>query len=146
MSKHHIILGFDFGLKNIGVAVGQTITQSANPLAVLKAKNGAPHWDDIKKLIIEWGVDALVVGLPIRMDGTDQPITHRARAFAVLLQKHFQLPVYFSDERLTTVAAKEMMHATVKGAARFDRADSMSAKLIVESWMNGDRVSGIRDQ
>lgn len=134
MLKHKIILGFDFGLKNIGVAVGQMITQSASPLVILKAKNGAPDWNEIKKLIIEWGVDALVVGLPLNMNGSEQAITHRARAFAVLLEKHFQLPVYFSDERLTTLAAKAVMHATVKGAARFDRADSISAQLIVESW------------
>ena len=132
---HHIILGFDFGLKRIGVAVGQSITQSANPLVVLPAKNGIPNWHDIKKLIDEWGIDALVVGLPLNMDGTEQPITERARLFGQQLKTHFQLTVYFMDERLTTVAARDEMHAQLKGAARFDRADSMSAKLIIESWM-----------
>lgn len=135
-NKNNVVLGFDFGLKRIGVAVGQAITQSANPLTVLNAKNGVPNWNDIKKLIDEWGADALIVGLPLNMDGTEQFITQKAREFAAGLKKHFQLPLYFSDERLTTVAAREEMHATLKGAARFDKADSVSAKLIVESWFN----------
>lgn len=135
MDKHNIILGFDFGLANIGVAVGQTITQSAKPLAVLKAKQGVPNWDDIKQFIVEWGIDVLVVGLPLNMDGTEQSITHKARAFGEQLQSRFHLPIYFSDERLTTIAAKDKIHTTVTGRARFERADSVSAQLIVESWI-----------
>ena len=77
----HTILGFDFGLKRIGVAVGQTVTQSARPLTILNAKQGVPDWLEIKKLILEWGVNALIVGLPLNMDGTEQPITARAREF-----------------------------------------------------------------
>jgi len=131
----HVVLGFDFGFKKIGVAIGQTITRSANPLTILKANRGTPDWSEIKKLITEWGVDALIVGLPLNMDGTEQPITKQARAFGEQLKKQFQLPVYFVDERLTTVAAKNEMHSTLKGADRFEHADSVSAKLIVESWM-----------
>lgn len=133
---HQIILGFDFGLKRIGVAIGQAITQSANPLTVLSAKNGTPQWHEIKKIIEEWGVDAIIVGLPLNMDGTEQPITQRARLFGEQLKTHFQLPVYFVDERLTTIAARDVMHSQLKGAARFDRADSMSAKLIIESYFS----------
>lgn len=136
MHRHNIILGFDFGLKRIGVAIGQSITQSANPLVVLAAKNGVPNWVEIKKLIEEWGVDTLIVGLPLNMNGTEQPITERARLFGQQLEAQFHLPVYFVDERLTTVAARDSMHNTLKGAARFDRADSMSAKLIIESYFN----------
>lgn len=133
---HHIILGFDFGLKRIGVAVGQSITQSANPIKVLSAKNGVPNWVEIKKIIAEWGVDTLVVGLPLNMDATEQPITQRARDFGAQLEAQFHLPVFFVDERLTTVAARDEMHTKLKGTARFDHADSMSAKLIVESYFN----------
>ena len=135
---HHIILGFDFGLSHIGTAVGQSITQTAKPLVVLKAKKGVPNWHEIQKLIIEWGVDAIVVGLPLNMNGTEQPITHKTRLFAAELAKRFSLPLYFSDERLTTIAAKEMIHATRKGSDRFERADSVSAQLIVESWMRNN--------
>ncbi len=130
------VLGFDFGLKKIGIAVGQTVTKTANPLTILKAKNGVPDWTDIKKLIIEWDVDTLIVGLPLNMDGTEQFITKQAKKFGEQLKDHFQLPVIFVDERLTTVAARDEMHSTLKGAARFEKADSMSAKLIVESWLS----------
>ncbi len=132
---HKIILGFDFGLSKIGVAIGQMVTRSATPLTILKANRGAPDWQLIKKMIEDWDADAIVVGLPLNMDGTEQYITKRVREFAGILKKQFTLPVYFSDERLTTVAARDEMHTHLKGAARFAQADSMSAKLIVESWM-----------
>src|SRR3990167_9962291 len=135
----HTVLGFDFGLKKIGVAVGQTITQTANPLTILSAKRGEPNWIEIKKLIEEWGADALIVGLQLNMDGTEQFITQQAKLFGEKLKKQFHLPVIFVDERLTTIAAKDEMHATRKGSARFELADSVSAKLIVESWFSGIR-------
>lgn len=132
---HQVVLGFDFGLKKIGVAVGQRITQTATPLSILKAQNGTPNWESIKALISEWAVDALIVGLPLNMDGTEQMITKRAKAFGNQLHKRFQLPVYFVDERLTTVAAKDFMHTHITSKERFGPADSFSAKLIVESWL-----------
>lgn len=133
--KHKIILGFDFGLSKIGVAVGQMVTQTATPLIVLKAKRGIPDWSLIQKIIQEWGVDALIVGLPLKMDGTEQRITQLAKKFGQALHEKFSLPVYFADERLTTVAARDEMHTHLKGSARFEKADSVSAKIIVESWM-----------
>ncbi len=132
---HNIILGFDFGLRRIGVAIGQKITNSANPLAILLAQNGVPEWREIKNLIDEWGADALVVGLPFNMDKSEQPLTNRAREFGYELEKRFKLPVFFTDERLTTVAAKSQMHQERTGSGRFEKADSMAAKLIVESFM-----------
>lgn len=135
MKQIQVVLGFDFGLSKIGVAVGQLITQSANPLAILKASRGVPEWHRIQMLIEEWGVDALIVGLPLNMDGTEQPISQKARHFGEALKNRFHLPVYFCDERLTTIAARDEMHATIKGRARFENPDSVSAKLIVESWM-----------
>ena len=131
---HNIVLGFDFGLKKIGIAIGQGVTQTANPLTIIKATNGMPNWSEIKKFIDEWAVDALIVGLPLNMDGTTQPITKKAKHFGHQLRKQFQLPVYFIDERLTTIAAKDQAHSTIKGRARFDAIDSISAQLIVESW------------
>ena len=140
MNRSHspiTVLGFDFGLKRIGVAVGQTMTQTARPLIILNANRGVPNWNDIQKLIDEWAVDALVVGLPLNMDGTEQAITQQARAFAKTLENKFHLPLYFSDERLTTIAAKDELHSQ-KSKKRFSAVDSVSAKLIVESWMDTD--------
>ena len=132
---HKIILGFDFGLSKIGVAIGQMVTCSATPLTLLKAKRGVPDWQLINQIIKDWDADAIVIGLPLNMDGTEQYITRRAREFGEALKKQFTLPIYFSDERLTTIAARDEMHTHLKGAARFENADSVSAKLIVESWM-----------
>lgn len=133
--QYNIILGFDFGLSKIGVAVGQMVTKTAKSLTVLKAKRGIPDWTMIQEIIQEWGIDALVVGLPLNMDGTEQRMTQFAKQFGNTLHKKFSLPVYFIDERLTTVAARDEMHTHLKGSARFAEADSVSAKIIVESWM-----------
>lgn len=129
---HNIILGFDFGLKRIGVAVGQRITKTATPLDILKAENGVPNWEMIAALIVEWGVDALIVGLPVNMDQTEQPLTQCAREFGYELERRFRLPVFFEDERLTTITAKSQLYAEKNTG----KADSVAAKLIVESWMH----------
>ena len=71
----HTLLGFDFGTKSIGVAVGQQLTGSARPLAALKAQDGTPDWLQIERLLKEWQPDFVVVGLPLNMDGTEQPLT-----------------------------------------------------------------------
>lgn len=130
-----IVLGFDFGMKRIGVAVGQLITCTATPLSILKAEQGEPDWKQILNLIEEWHVEACIVGLPLNMDGTEQSMTVHTRRFGEMLMQRFQLPVFFVDERLTTVAARDRMHQETRGAKRFEKADSVSAQLIVESWM-----------
>jgi putative Holliday junction resolvase len=130
------VLGFDFGMKHIGVAVGQTITRTANPLTSLKATDGIPNWDEIAKLISTWGAKALVVGIPLNMDGSDQPITAAAKKFSNRLNAHYKLPVHPVDERLTTVEAKQQLFDT-EGYRALDKKsiDSYSAKLILESWL-----------
>jgi len=121
------LLAFDFGMKKIGVAVGQTVTKSATPLNKLPAKDGIPDWGSIKDLINEWKAKALVVGVPYNMDGSEQEITHAAKKFGNRLQERFQLPIYFVDERLTTVEAKsDLRHPS-------SLVDSYAAKLILET-------------
>ena len=83
------IIGFDFGTHNIGVAVGQTITGTASPLPALKAKDGQPDWSKVEKMIAEWQPKLLVVGLPLNMDGSEQPLTDLARKFANRLHGRF---------------------------------------------------------
>ena len=83
------IMGFDYGTKSIGVAIGQELTGTAQPLRSLKANDGIPNWDEIEKLLKEWQPDLLIVGLPLNMDGTDQEITLRARKFGNRLHGRF---------------------------------------------------------
>lgn len=132
-----IILGFDFGLSRIGVAAGQMITKTASAVAIIPAKLGKPDWQQVAKLIKEWRPDALIVGIPLNMDGTEQPITLSARLFAKQLQEQFKLPVYEADERLTTREARlQLSEKNELKSYNHQKVDSLAACLIVETWMN----------
>ncbi|WP_058911031.1 Holliday junction resolvase RuvX [Entomohabitans teleogrylli] len=129
------LLAFDFGTKSIGVAIGQRITGTARPLAALKARDGTPDWSAVERLLKEWQPEAVVVGLPLNMDGTEQPLTARARNFANKVHGRFGVAIQLHDERLSTVEAKSGLferggfRALNKGSV-----DSASAVIILESW------------
>lgn len=130
------ILGFDYGLKNIGVASGQTVTASASELPPLKAKDGIPDWNNIEHLLKEWQPDAVVVGLPLNMDGSDSELSARARKFANRLHGRFGVIVHLMDERLSTREAKTIAREQGhKGNYRENPIDSLAARLILESWL-----------
>lgn len=133
---HKVILGFDFGLKRIGVAVGQTVTETARPLATLKAIQGEPQWDTLNKIVKTWQPDALVIGVPLNMDGTEQPLSQLARQFGQQLNQRFKLPIYEIDERLSTKDARERIFA--EGgykALQKGQVDSVAAQLILQNWL-----------
>lgn len=137
MSVARTIMGFDFGTKSIGVAIGQELTATANPLTALKARDGIPDWEQIKRLLDEWQPQLLVVGLPLNMDGSEQAMTAAARKFGNRLHGRFNLPVEWQDERLSTYEALEHMgiHSKMQSANRGD-VDSVSAQIILQSWLN----------
>ncbi|MDN3651868.1 Holliday junction resolvase RuvX [Thalassotalea ponticola] len=142
-SGNRTLMGFDFGTRHIGVAIGQEITQSARGLKAIKARDGIPNWDDIEKLLKEWQPDLLVVGLPLNMDGSEQPLTARVKKFANRLHGRFGVIVELQDERLTTADAKEQLFSD--GGFRNlqkDNIDCMSAALIVESYMASNIANG----
>lgn len=129
------VLGFDFGTKYIGVAVGQELTGTASPLGSIKAKDGIPNQEQLKKFFTEWQPNLIVVGLPLNMDGTNQNVTFAAKKFGNRLANQFKLVVEFVDERLTTADAKEQLFA--QGGYRNlskDNIDAESARLIIESF------------
>ena len=129
------VLGFDYGTRPIGVAIGQEITGSATPLKALRAVDGIPDWNEIQKLLDEWKPDLVVVGLPLNMDGTEQEITVRARKFARRIEGRFAAKVVMQDERLTTTSARE--HLFANGgyrALKKGSIDSFSAVLILENF------------
>jgi putative holliday junction resolvase len=132
-----LIMAFDFGTKRIGVAVGQVITQTATPLAPLAAKKGKPDAILLTGLINGWRPTALIVGIPLNMDGTEQPMTVRAREFGFYLKNCYQRPVYGMDERLTSREAREQLFS--QGgykALKNSSVDSVAARLILESWFS----------
>lgn len=131
-----VYLGFDFGYKRIGVAVGQQITCSARPLQTLDAKLGVPDWNLVQKIIAEWHPQALIVGLPTCIDDSEQYTTAAARGFARQLRKRFLLPVHLVDERLSTVEARSQLFA--EGGYRKikqSQVDSFAACIILEQWL-----------
>ncbi|MES2997927.1 MAG: Holliday junction resolvase RuvX [Pseudomonadota bacterium] len=131
------ILGFDFGSKYIGVAVGSTSPTMAQPLTSLTSSKGDPPWKEISLLLKTWSPDALIVGIPLNMDGTEQAITQSARYFLESLKRRFHLPVFSVDERLTTVEARARLFSTGGYKALHKKAiDSVSAQLIVEIWLD----------
>ncbi|MFA7554559.1 MAG: Holliday junction resolvase RuvX [Spongiibacteraceae bacterium] len=132
---HQTILCFDYGTKTIGVAVGQTITKTANPLTDLKARDGIPNWEDIAKIIEEWRPNLLLIGLPLNMDGSFSAISQRAKKFANRLHGRFGLPIAMADERLSSFEAKgEIIQQTGSRHFKAQNIDSLAAKIILESW------------
>src|SRR5690625_959735 len=99
-------LSFDYGTRTIGVAVGQSVTGSATPLAPLPARDGGPRWESVAALLDEWQPRLLVVGQPLNMDGTESELSQRAARFARRLEGRFRLPVRLVDERLSSFAAR----------------------------------------
>ncbi|MBD9426345.1 Holliday junction resolvase RuvX [Pseudomonas sp. PDM15] len=131
-----LLLGFDYGTKQIGVAVGQAITGQARELCVLKAQNGVPDWQKVEALIKEWQPDAIVVGLPLNMDGTKSEMSERAEKFARRLNGRFNLPVHTHDERLTTFEAKgQRLAQGQRGGYRDNPVDALAAALLLEGWL-----------
>jgi putative Holliday junction resolvase len=119
----HTILAFDFGLKRIGVAVGEPELGTAHPLASIE------KFDEIPSLIEEWRPAALVVGRPTRADGSPHDMTRRAEDFARRLERRFKLPVARVDERYSSVEAESRL----RGAKR-KPVDSVAAQLLLEQY------------
>ena len=131
------VLGFDFGTRNIGVASGQVITRTATALASLKARDGIPDWQHIEALIDQWRPDAVVVGIPLNMDGSESDMSRRARKFGNRIHGRWGLPFYPADERLTSFEAKEWAgRLGHKGHFGSNPVDAMAAQIILEAWLN----------
>ena len=122
------VLAFDFGLRNIGVAVGQPVTRTASPLTTLKATDGKPNWPELTALVDEWQPSTLLVGLPLNMDDTESDLSELAREFADRLKRRFKLPVKMVDERLTTFEAQRVDP---------EHAHEVAAVLIAQTWLSG---------
>ena len=133
------VLGFDVGARRIGVAVGSAFGHGARALAVVDVHAQGPDWAAIDQLQREWRPDGLVVGDPMTLDGGDQPIRRKARAFATALHARYALPVVLVDERSSSIEAAQRFAAErAQGRKRRRDAaalDAVAAAVIVERWL-----------
>ena len=123
------ILAFDFGEKRIGVAVGQTETNTSSPLQVIQNKDNKINWNEISILLDEWKPDLILIGKPLNMDGTDSEIMKKVDKFFQKLKSTYEAEYQYVDERLTTFEAREILKENEK-----DFVDANAAKILIDSW------------
>jgi putative Holliday junction resolvase len=133
------VLAFDYGTRFIGVAVGNRMTASARALKTLGNGDRGLPWPPLDALVADWQPERFVVGLPLALDGGDQPMTVAARGFGAALEQRYRRPVHLVDERHTSgAAASRFAEQRARGnAKRKDAAaiDALAAQIILESWL-----------
>jgi putative Holliday junction resolvase len=139
----YVVLAFDFGLKRIGLAAGDTLTRSAAPLPAICASSGGPDWSSIERSLRSLHPRRLVVGAPYNADGTPGKLAPAAQRFATELGKRFGLPVNMVDERWSSLEANDVLKAQRASGERRRRIrrediDSASAAVILQRWFAGE--------
>ncbi len=138
------LLAFDFGEKRIGVAVGNSISRTAQPLLTIQDERNAPRFAAIAGLIGEWQPAALVVGLPCNDDGSPHELTRLCQRFANRLKGRFGLPVILVDERYTSTAASSRLNeAGIRGIRQKPLLDQVAAQEILQAYLE-EPAAGIR--
>jgi putative Holliday junction resolvase len=139
-----IVLGIDFGLRRIGLAVGDTLTRTARPLAALTVANAGqlstPEWLHLERVIRECGASHIVVGCPYNVDGSAHSLTDAARTFARELQQRVTLPLHLEDERYSSLEAAQQLRerresGRQRGRIERSQIDSAAAAVILERWL-----------
>lgn len=130
-------LCFDYGTQKIGVAFGQSVSATAKPVSVIKAIDGIPNWNTVRKLIEEWKPDVFVVGMPYNLDGTHSEFFPRAIKFANRLNGRFNIPAFGMDERLSSKAAIEKVSEESYSNKNVAAIDDIAAQIILENWFTG---------
>ena len=126
------VLGFDFGKKRVGVAIGQDITGTARPLMQIDNDD----WATLDTLFADWRPDTIVVGLPLNMDDSASAISQKARAFAKQLSERYKKPVYLIDERLSTRAARDYWTEQGNNKPTKEQLNSVAAAIILQTWLD----------
>lgn len=131
-------LGFDYGSKRIGVAVGQRITGTASPLETVRVASHKPEWDAITRLIGTWRPEGLVVGIAYQQDGSGNPVTPAMLRFSRQLHGRYGLPVHTVDETLTTFDARQLLYddLNVRRKTYLQAKDELAAQLILQTWLS----------
>ena len=138
-THNNVIIAFDFGQRRIGCAVGQDMTETANPLGTAKNSNSGPDWHRIGEWIKEWKPSTLVVGIPNHTDGSKPTIAYDIEAFIRTLSD-FDIPIETIDESETSIEAKEILkkgrQMGIKKKINKEMIDAQAATLIAERWLN----------
>ena len=129
-----VVMSFDYGLRNIGIAIGQSITKSASTFYAIKAKEGVPDWIKLDSIIDEWEPSLFIVGDPFNMDGTKSEFQKKIAKFSTELKKRYEIELQMVDERLTTKEAKERIQDRPDGIKDSANRHSISAQIILEDW------------
>ena len=148
-NRRGYILAFDFGLRRIGVAVGQFTTLTATSLETVR--NGKePDWAAIDRLVKEWKPARFLLGLPLNSDGQETAMSRASRQFAKRLQTRYSLPIHFQDERLSSQAAQaRFIEMRAQGGLKKKHArnlDAMAAQIFLENWLQSEPVPGVGDE
>ncbi len=132
-----VYLGFDYGSKKTGIAIGQTISETASPLETIKSTPKAAFWQIIDSLMIQWKPDGFVLGIPMTDQLKDHPLIPHILKFAKKLQHKYERPVYLIDERLSSHEASQQLKNTPKKRKKSQNIalDSLAAKIILETWL-----------
>ena len=129
-----VVMAFDYGLRNIGIAIGQSMTKRASTFYAIKAKEGEPDWIKLDSIVKEWEPALFIVGDPFNMDGTKSEFQKRISRFSSELKSRYQIRLHMMDERLTTKEAKERIKTESSGLIESANKHSVSAQIILEDW------------
>ena len=134
-----VIMAFDFGIRNIGIAIGQEITRTASTFYAINANDGQPDWVELDMIINEWNPNLFVVGDPLNMDGTRSKIQESSDKFSTALNKRYDIEIEKTDERLSSREAKERLENIQMGIKDSTNKHSISAQIILEDWFRSNR-------
>ena len=132
------IIAFDYGEKKIGVAVGQTSTNTSSPLQIIFNKDNKTNWISISSLLDEWKPDLILLGKPLNMDGSDSEIMEKVDKFYKELKSIYDADTEFVDERLTTFEAREILKDE-----KHDNVDAHAAKILIDNWFDINKEKNI---
>ncbi len=131
-----VFLAIDLGDKRTGVATGDDETRIVTPLEVIEARRGAALLERLDAVVAAHEPDALVLGLPLNMDGTEGPAARDARAFGAEIAGRYERPVHFQDERLTSFDAEKHLSGSGKTHAQKKRTrDALAAAVILDDYL-----------
>lgn len=146
MTKTTLILALDYGVKKMGMAIGNSLTADARPFDILAMNNGQPDWDNLLGIIETWKIDTVVVGLPLNMDGTDSMLSKRAAKFARRLshrlgERRLPTQVFMYDERLSSAHARTIAYENGWIKHEGDPIDDISACLLIDGYFHSPQFA-----